>query len=64
MELIKHLLKKNFSIFLSKKKFVDYLRNSYKNVTVLRMLEHVRGEEDVEVMQQGLADFFERNQQK
>lgn len=50
--------------FLSKKKFVDYLRNSYKNVTVLRMLEHVRGEEDVEVMQQGLADFFERNQQK
>lgn len=43
---------------LSKEKFIRYLRKSYKDVTVLRMLEHVRGEEDVEVMQRGLSDFF------
>ncbi len=43
---------------LGKAQFVEYLRKSYSDHTVLRMLEHVRGEEDVEVMQRGLTDFF------
>ena len=43
---------------LSEKAFGRYLRKRYKDVTVLRMLEHVRGEEDIEVMQRGLSDFF------
>ena len=45
---------------LSHDKFVLFLRRRYKDITVLRMLEHVRGEEDVEVMQRGLTDFFEK----
>lgn len=44
---------------LPKEKYIRYLRKSYKDVTVLRLLEHVRGEEDVEVMQRGLEDFFD-----
>lgn len=44
---------------VSKEKYVRYLRKNYSDHTVLRMLEHVRGEEDVEVMQRGLLDFFE-----
>ena len=51
---------KVFRKLLSQEKFIQYLRKSYSNHTVLRMLEHVRGEEDVEVMQQGLADFYGR----
>ncbi|MBQ2633780.1 MAG: CapA family protein [Oscillospiraceae bacterium] len=43
---------------LPQKKFTAFLRRKYKDVTVLRMLEHVRGEEDVEVMIQGLKDFY------
>ena len=43
---------------LSKEKFISYLRRQYNDTMALRMLEHVRGEEDVEVMQQGLEDFF------
>ncbi len=43
---------------MSADKFYQYLRNSYSDHTVLRMLEHVRGEEDVEVMQRGFEDFF------
>ena len=43
----------------SREKLIRHLRKSYRDVTVLRMLEHVRGEEDVEVMQRGLTDFFE-----
>ena len=43
---------------LGKEKFISYLRKSYSDHTVLRMLEHVRGEEDVEVMQRGLTDFY------
>ena len=43
---------------LSQKKLTLFLRKKYKDVTVLRMLEHVRGEEDVEVMIQGLEDFY------
>lgn len=43
---------------LPQKKFTSFLRKKYKDVTVLRMLEHVRGEEDVEVMIQGLKDFL------
>ena len=46
---------------LSKEKFISYLRRQYNDTMVLRMLEHVRGEEDVEVMQQGLSDFFYMN---
>ena len=42
----------------SKKAVFAYLRRTYSDHTVLRMLEHVRGEEDVEVMQRGLTDFF------
>lgn len=43
---------------LPKEKFIRYLRKSYTDKAVLRMLEHVRGEEDVEVMQRGLRDFL------
>ncbi len=43
---------------LPTKSLIRRLRKKYRDVTVLRMLEHVRGEEDVEVMQQGLRDFF------
>ena len=43
---------------MSADKFYHYLRTNYSDHTVLRMLEHVRGEEDVEVMQRGLEDFF------
>lgn len=43
---------------LPQKKFTRFLRKRYKDVTVLRMLEHVRGDEDVEVMIRGLQDFY------
>ncbi len=43
---------------LSRQQFAAYLRRNYEDFKVLRMLEHVRGEEDVEVMQQGLNDFY------
>ena len=43
---------------LSRERFNRYLRKTYSDTAVLRMLEHVRGEEDVEVMQRGLQDFF------
>ena len=46
---------------LSPEKFYNYMRKDYSDFTVLRMLEHVRGEEDVEVMQKGLSDFYGRN---
>ena len=42
---------------LPQKKFTS-LRKRYKNGTVLRMLEHVRGDQFAEVMIQGLKDFF------
>ncbi len=39
-------------------RYLRFLRRKYDNHTVLRMLEHVRGEEDVEVLQRGLQDFY------
>ena len=38
--------------------FLRFLRRKYDDHTILRMLEHVRGEEDVEVLQRGLLDFY------
>ena len=43
---------------LPEQQFLRFLRRKYDDHTVLRMLEHIRGEEDVEVLQQGLMDFF------
>lgn len=43
---------------LGDERFLQYLRRQYKDYTVLRMLEHVRGEEDLEVMQRGLQRFW------
>ncbi len=43
---------------LGNDRFAAYLRKSYGDNTILRIIEHMRGEEDIEVLQRGLEDLF------
>ncbi len=54
-------LEKVLRKLLPEERFLRFLRKKYDHHTVLRMLEHLRGEEDAEVFQQGLLDFYSNN---